>query len=329
MPGSGRSRYPARAPCTWPAAIALHLRYGKHDRVIAHGSLVALSGSQLLFRDPHGHLVLQDLVHGGRDRRDRRARRDRGRAGRPIPVLPARRRRGAGGSTPTGPDCAPLRLARGATGTVASPAVHSWGDWTAWSFRRAGSRVSRWRNAARPAPLCTGCPPRRARSARAPADWSSQRRPAGSRWWAGSPGAVRAQLPGRAVPAVEGATVGWLRGGVPTVAAHRCPRAQPAARARQRRRAAPGRRRRDVAARTAHVRAVDPLQRDRCSGASTAARCRAAAAWRPAATCSCTGAPARPARAATAGRCTPPAPAARCSPARGRAAPTAGTVVVH
>ncbi len=199
---------------------ALHLRYGARDQVIGHGTLVSLSGSQLLLRDRRGHLVVEDLVRGGRtDETMAHGAVAAALWGRYLSYVRA------GGSVwrldTDRPGQRPVRLARGVGGTVKSAAVFGWGDWTAWTFRRAGStaRVSRWRNATTSAPAHRL--PRSSRPVGASAGGLVAAAKSGAftlRSWAS--GAVRTQLPGHgSAPAVEGSTVGWLRAGVPTVAA--------------------------------------------------------------------------------------------------------------
>jgi hypothetical protein len=99
--------------------------------------------------------------------------------------------------------------------------VYEWGNWTAWTIGRADGkrRVSGWRNAATMASHHRLPAPRRpyGASAGGPIVGSASRHYALLSW---TSGATRTQLPGSsAAPAVEGGTVGWLRGSVPTVAA--------------------------------------------------------------------------------------------------------------
>jgi hypothetical protein len=209
-----------RTVYTAAGGSALHLLYDQHDKVIAHGALVALSGSQLLFRGAHRRLVLRDLVHGGRvDETAAHGAIAAALSGRYLSYV---RANGAVWRLDTDrPAHPPVRLAPAVGGTVTSGAVYSWGDWTAWTIGRAAgkSRVSRWRNAAMMTPEHRLSGSRRPYAASAGGlvvgiasgsyallSWTS--------------GATRTQLPGSgAAPAVEGNTVGWLRDGVPTVAA--------------------------------------------------------------------------------------------------------------
>jgi hypothetical protein len=199
---------------------ALRLLYDRHDKVIAHGTLVALSGSQLLFRGTHRRLILRDLVHGGRvDETATHGATAAALSGRYLSFV---RANGSVWRLDTDrPAHHAVRLAPAVAGTVTSSAVYSWGDWTAWTIGRAAGkpRVSGWRNAS------TMTAGQRLTGSRRPYGASAGGQVVGIAsgsyallsW---TSGAVRAQLPGSgAAPAVEGNTVGWLRDGLPTVAA--------------------------------------------------------------------------------------------------------------
>jgi hypothetical protein len=202
---------------------ALHLMYRGTDRVIAHGTLVNLSGSLVLYRATSGHLVLLDLLRGMHvDETAAHGARSAALWGRYLSYV---RADGSVWRVPVvaGRSYRPVRLAR-AVGP-ATGQVYSFGSWTAWSVKpRDGARISAWRNATSLTPTRTLSPTDTLVGASAGGLVVARSHAAGTLssfalvGW--STGHQRAQLPGRGtVPAVEGSTVGWLRSGVPTVAA--------------------------------------------------------------------------------------------------------------
>jgi hypothetical protein len=197
----------------------LHLLYGLRDRTLGPGALLGLSGTRLLTRT-RGHLVVADLVHGRRvDETTRHGAVAAALSGRYLSYLHA------DGSVwrldLDQPGRRPVQLAAAFGRGAATGRVYSWGDWTAWTIQPtgAGAAVSQWRNGRTLAParqltrgLIYGA------SVTGPIVGTDD--PQTFRLIRWTTGAELSALPGRGVPpSVDGATVGWLRNGVPTIAA--------------------------------------------------------------------------------------------------------------
>lgn len=207
---------------------ALHLLYLGHDHVVARGDLVVLSGRRLLYRAAgSNHLTVLDLVRGTNvDEADAVGARAASLWSRYLSFMQSdgsvwRVALATDGTHSRAVRLAPAAGARGTAGRL----VYSFGNWTAWSAKpRGGARVTGWRNAATLAPAHAFSPSVTqliGASVGGPVVAYSRTGRAASNFallsW--STGQLRAHLPGTGAIAVDGSTVGWLRNGVPTVAA--------------------------------------------------------------------------------------------------------------
>ena len=195
---------------------ALHVVTGRRNRVVAHGTLLGLSGTRLLYRARH--LILLDLSSGKRT--DETAAHHASTGSIFGPYLSYLRRDGSVWRVDTRSRAArPVRLS-GRRGTKVRGHVYSWGDWTAWSVRpTGGAQRSAWRNARTLAPAHVLTRGRTVYGASVGGAVVAREPHSDFALMSWRTGADRVDLPGGArAPSVDGESVAWLRDGVPTVA---------------------------------------------------------------------------------------------------------------